>query len=307
MTPPLIVGSASRDLTADDPRGWRLGGGATYCGLTLAQLGLRPRIVLGVDREAAVATELDLLRGAGADLHLIPLSEGPVFRNEDTPDGRIQFCETPGDRLPPLIPDEWRESETLLLAPVADELGPAWADLAIAFPFVALGWQGLLRRLPRGGMVSRLAPAASSLIRLAGLISVSREDIGPEVAPATLLSLVNPPATVLITDGVAGGIVMRLQADGSLRSRRYPAISAAATVDPTGAGDAFLAAMVAAHLGHPLAGSGRSGSDLRLAAAIASLVLEAPGLYGVPTLDAIAERLRRSMTGPRAIVDSTSS
>src|SRR6478752_3913971 len=43
----LHVGSASRDLTSDDPRGWRLGGGVTYAALTTARLGLRTAAVVG--------------------------------------------------------------------------------------------------------------------------------------------------------------------------------------------------------------------------------------------------------------------
>ena len=53
----LVVGSAARDVVHDDPRGWRLGGGVTYGGLTLARLGLRPRVLVGVDRLAADAEE----------------------------------------------------------------------------------------------------------------------------------------------------------------------------------------------------------------------------------------------------------
>ena len=43
IAPPdaVVVGSAARDVTAADRRGWRLGGGVTYGALTLARLGLR--------------------------------------------------------------------------------------------------------------------------------------------------------------------------------------------------------------------------------------------------------------------------
>ena len=49
----MVVGAASRDLTTDDPRGWRLGGSAAYCSLAAASLGLRVGCLLGVDAEAA--------------------------------------------------------------------------------------------------------------------------------------------------------------------------------------------------------------------------------------------------------------
>ena len=90
MIRPVVVGSASRDLSADDPRGWRLGGPAAFAGLVLARLGLRPRVLLGVDRDAAGAQELMWLRDAGAELQLVSLAAAPVFDNVERPTGRLQ-------------------------------------------------------------------------------------------------------------------------------------------------------------------------------------------------------------------------
>ena len=93
----LHVGSASRDLTPDDPRGWRLGGGVTYAALTTARLGLRTAAVIGVDDAGAPrAHELDLLADAGVDLLLARLPEAPVFDNRETPAGRVQVCHAVG-------------------------------------------------------------------------------------------------------------------------------------------------------------------------------------------------------------------
>ena len=91
------VGSASRDLTSDDPRGWRLGGGVTYAALTTARLGLRTAALIGVDEAGANSTELDLLRSAGVDLVVDRLAKSPVFTNQETPAGRIQICHVVGD------------------------------------------------------------------------------------------------------------------------------------------------------------------------------------------------------------------
>ena len=84
------VGSACRDVVPEDPRGWRLGGGVTYASLTTARLGLRTAAIVGVDSTAATASELDMLRQAGVDLLLVPLDEGPIFHNLETPAGRVQ-------------------------------------------------------------------------------------------------------------------------------------------------------------------------------------------------------------------------
>ncbi|HEU0243626.1 MAG TPA: hypothetical protein VFQ75_06935, partial [Candidatus Limnocylindrales bacterium] len=54
----VVVGAASRDLTDEDPRGWRLGGGVSYSALALARLGVRTRALIGVDGPAATSVEL---------------------------------------------------------------------------------------------------------------------------------------------------------------------------------------------------------------------------------------------------------
>jgi hypothetical protein len=300
---PLVVGSASRDMTPDDPRGWRLGGAAAYCGLTLARLGLRPRVLLGVDAAAARAEELEMLRAAGADVRLVRLAASPVFRNRATPAGRVQDCLEPGLPIPVVVPDEWRDSGAWLLVPVADELAPSWAALPPPGIFVAVGWQGLLRNLPKGGVVTRRAPRPNPLVGRARLASLSTEDLDPSTSIEELVAFLGVPATLVVTDGEAGGTIWEAEAGRAPQARRYPAVPSDGMVDPTGAGDAFMAALVAARLGHPLAGSGRHGADVRLAAAVASLAIEAPGLGGIPGLGAIADRLRRSLqSGQRASV-----
>ena len=85
----VVVGSATRDLSDEDPRGWRLGGGVTFGALALARLGLRTGVILGLDADAATARELDLIRGAGAEINEVPLANGPIFTNVETLSGRI--------------------------------------------------------------------------------------------------------------------------------------------------------------------------------------------------------------------------
>ncbi len=299
MTPPVVVGSASRDLTGTDPRGWRLGGAATYAGLTLARLGLRPRVLIGVDALASAASELDWLRDAGADVRPVHLDEGPVFTNTSTPSGRVQICATPGMPIRlEALPPEWRDASVWCFLPVAGELEESWAAVPAGAAEVVIGWQGMLRNLPRGGVVSAAPPLRSALLDRAALVSLSREDFGAATLVSSLLALLGRPATLVVTEAADGGIRIEVDSLGQARTRRYPAVASEAVVDPTGAGDAFLAGLIAARLGHPLAGSGRRGSDLRLAAAIGSLVVEQPGLLGVPDLDAVARRLRRSLSGP---------
>ena len=126
----VVVGSAARDLAEDDSRGWRLGGGVSYSALTTARLGLPTAAIVGVDTEASTAAELDLLREAGVDVHLVLLEHGPVFVNIERPEGRLQLCGDHSDPIPvAAVPDAWRSAPGWILAPVAAELPPAWAEV----------------------------------------------------------------------------------------------------------------------------------------------------------------------------------
>ena len=302
MTPDVVVvGSAARDIAPDDPRGWRLGGGVAYGGLTIARLGLRTGVLVGVDPPGARADELQLIAAAGGDVRLVRLDRTPVFENVETPAGRVQTCLEPGQPIDPeALPAEFRPARTWLLAPVADELPEAWAALPPPDALVALGWQGILRDLPHGGRTRRRPPRPSALVARADIIGVSRHDVAAETPLDDLMRLMKSGATLLVTEGVLGGWRFVIGADGPTEKRRYPAIGAGDEIDPTGAGDVFLAAYLAFRASPALAGSLRHGADLRLAAAAASLNVERPGLHGVPELAAVVERLRASTSAARA-------
>jgi sugar/nucleoside kinase (ribokinase family) len=292
----LHVGSASRDLTDDDPRGWRLGGGVTYSALTTARLGLRTAAIVGADAVAAEALELDLLRDAGVEVRIVPLAASPVFRNRESPDGRTQTCLAPGQRLPALdVPIEWSAANAWSIVPVAAEIGDDWAPAVPEDAFVAIGWQGWLRRLGAGRKVARRPPSPSALLRRANLVGVSRHDLAPATRLADLRSWLRPDASLLVTDGERGGQLLRAADDGASISSRYAAIPADVEVDPTGAGDTFLGALVAAFVQPSIAHDGGPApeSALALAAAAASLVIEQEGLFGVPDLEAVTARLQR--------------
>jgi sugar/nucleoside kinase (ribokinase family) len=316
----VVVGAASRDVDRADPRGWHLGGGATYGTLTLARLGVRVAVVLGVDELAAAATEVDWLRAAGASIHLVRLDEGPVFEllaAEEAPGadpppaqlgaappGRRRIrCLAPGHPVEVgTLPDGWAAAEAWLFAPVAGEIPDAWADVPATDALVGLGWQGLLRTLGRGSFAERRPPSASPLVRRADIVGVSVEDLAADVRIESIDALLGSAATLLLTGGPLGGVrrLMPGQPGSSPRAaaRAWPALPADRLVDATGAGDVFLAAYIAARLA---TGGRRAGIDdsaaLRVAAAAASLTVEEVGLAGVPTAIAVAARARRAASG----------
>jgi sugar/nucleoside kinase (ribokinase family) len=294
MTPTVVVvGSAARDVARDDPRGWRLGGGVSYSALTAARLGLRTGALVGVDAEAADATELDVLRDAGVEVVLVELGHGPIFENIERPEGRLQICHDRSDPLPVgSVPDAWRSAPGWILAPVAAELPDDWADVPDPGAIVAVGWQGLLRRLVPGEPTHLVRPGPNAVVRRADLVGASRDDVDRAIELSSLARLLKPGADLAVTQGDRGGIVVEAWRDGPTRLRHYPAVRSHVTIDATGAGDVFLAALASARIEPRLVG-GRiaQGFDLLLAAAAASLVLEGPGLEGVPDRQALRRRM----------------
>jgi len=290
----VVVGAASRDLVDDDDRGWRLGGGASYSALTLARLGLHVGVLLVADELAAAAREIELLREAGAAVMIAPGARGPIFINTETPTGRVQRSPGVSDPIDPaLVPADWRDAPAWMLAPVAAEIGEGWARLPPDDALVALGWQGLLRRLVDGAPVSRVPPGPSAVVRRADLVGVGRDDIEVSVTPADLVAHLHPGATLLLTDGVRGGAAIPVEPDGRPGpERRWAAIAPEQVVDPVGAGDTLLAGVLAARIDPTITG-GWTGPDpdLRMGAACGSLVLEGPGLFGVPDLGAARRRM----------------
>ncbi len=297
----MAVGAASRDVAPDDPRGWRLGGSAAYCSLALGRLGLRVGCLLGVDSEAAGAAELDLLREAGVLLRLAPLENGPVFENVERDGHRRQRWLSRSDAVAAsALPHEWRGARVWLLVPVAGEVGQEWAAVpgsadgdGIA-ALTAVGWQGMLREFRDDGWVWPVAPAPSALLRRADVLCASVDDL-PRDAELGVLRGLAPAATLILTAGENGGTAFR----GDV-ARRYRAVPAAHGVaDPTGAGDTFLAGLIAAW---SLTGELATARALRFAAGAASCVVEDRGLAGVPTRAQVAARLRKASAGGQELV-----
>jgi len=281
-----MVGAASRDLAAADPRGWRLGGAATYCSLAAARLGLRVGCLLGVDREASEAAELGLLRAAGVELRLARLERGPVFENLDANGHRRQLWLSKSDGIPVrALPQVWLGARGWLLVPVAGEVGPGWAEVPSPGVPLAVGPQGMLREFAADGSVRRVEPAPSPVLRAAGLLCASLDDLNPGTTLESLRAIA-PQASIVLTAGDGGGVALR--SGGHLR---YPAVAANDAVDPTGAGDVFLAALMVAWL---VTGEPATARALRFAAAAGSCAVEGVGLAGVPTRAQVAERLHSS-------------
>lgn len=297
------VGAACRDVAPDDPRGWRLGGGVTYAALATARLGLRTAAIIGFDEDAGRSHEIALLRDAGVEVLPVPLAEGPMFHNLETPSGRVQTCVQVGVPLPIVaVPEAWHAAPGWSIVPVAGEVLDDWAAVIPAGAYVAVAWQGFLRRLVAGERVRRRAPTGSAIVLRADLMGVSRYDVAAGTTLPDLWRHLHPGADLLVTQGATGGLLIHVEASGPTEALRYLPTEAAREVDPTGAGDTFLASLHASVLRPAIVGRRRARHrlDLRFAAAAGSLVVEGPGLDGVPDRASVLvrrarERVRRAV------------
>ena len=190
--------------------------------------------------------------------------------------------------------------------PVADEVPDAWAQVASSEAIVAVGWQGMLRTLEAGAAVRPRPPEPRALLRRADLVGVSRDDVPPATKVADLAGFVRQGAQLLVTRGSAGGLLAVIGDDGPHEVLRYLPSSSDGEVDPTGAGDTFLAALLAATVQPRLLGPrGGRAAALRFAAAAGSLAVERVGLDGVPAHKAVMvrrarERVRRTLVPSEA-------
>lgn len=282
-----------------------MGGSAAYCSLAAARFGLSVGCLLGVDDEAMdlAGADFDLLESAGVRLMPVRLERGPVFENIERDGHRRQRWLSTSDRIPVgALPAVWRSAAGWLLVPVAGEVGGDWAGLVPPGSPVCLGWQGLLREFRADGWVERVAPGPSPLLAAAGLLVASVDDLPAETALEALRVLA-PQATVVLTAGDGGGVAMpgatAGTSGGATAGRgvlRYWAVPAPDVVDPTGAGDVFMAALMTAWLA---TGELATPRNLRFASAAGSCSVEGVGLAGVPTKAQVAARLGRLVTRAR--------
>src|SRR5438477_11161973 len=117
---------------------------------------------------------------------------------------------------------------------------------------------------------------------MSALLGVSIHDVDRDVRLIDLVDLVRPGATVAVTRGDRGGTVLISRRPARSTLRAYPAIPSNGVVDPTGAGDVFLAALLATAIDGARLRAVDVAARLTFAAAAGSLAVEGPGLTAVP-------------------------
>lgn len=266
----VVVGHVVRDLVDES---WRLGGPGAYAALTASALGVRTALL------TAAAPDIDGARLLpGVESRILPSPATTTFENRYTPAGRRQRVHAVAARIRPQdVPSNWRQAPAAFVAPVIGEV-----DTAVAGGFGgyrAIGLQGWLRARDARGNVTGIMPQIHELP--AGDVAFcSDEDLAPLDAGEALSALRRRYPLLVLTRGAAGADL--LDAAGRRHIEAFPARA----VDPTGAGDAFAAGFLVAHLlGLETPAAARWG------ACAASFVIEAEGLAGVPSRRQLEGRL----------------
>jgi sugar/nucleoside kinase (ribokinase family) len=148
---------------------------------------------------------------------------------------------------------------------------------------VALAAQGLLRRLQPGREVVRLAFEHGPVIHRADAVALSREDVAGGAPP--IEAWTRPGQQLLITHGKRGSVVLTRMEHG-LRGHFMPPLPQRKAVDPTGAGDTFVAAWLAARM---IVGDGWRAQAV--ASVLSSLTVLSTSLADTPSTATLCREL----------------
>ncbi|HUG55454.1 MAG TPA: PfkB family carbohydrate kinase [Candidatus Limnocylindrales bacterium] len=284
--PPLLaIGHVTRDEVAGE-EGWRLGGSAFYAAATAARLGAPAALLTRVGPAERPALEAACGR-LGIALRALPSNVTTTFVISER-DGRRHLrlrARARGIGLGDL-PAELAAPSAAVFASVAHELD---RSLFAGFPGAVrvLAAQGYLREWAADGSVGprRWDGADGVIARLHALV-VSEEDVAADPGGPSAWARRCP---VVVTRAERGALLLEGE-----RSSHVPGHAPDRVVDPTGAGDAFAAALALA-----LAGGRGLEDAARFASAAASFAVEGRGIEGLADRARVEARLAGAL-GPQA-------
>lgn len=280
----LAIGHVCVDLFQ---KRYLLGGSASYAALTARQLGKRVGVLTSADFEPLILETLigrEHFREAETPIRVIrvPIESTTFFVNQYDEGGRTQhLLGRAADLLPVHVPEEWRSAPVVHLAPLAQEVDAGLLDL---FPgsMMAITPQGWMRGWDQEGKVFPVPwEHAEAALARADVVIFSTEDVP---VPALVARYADLAKLLVVTEGRRGCLVY----ERGKQPWRSHAFRPAREIDPTGAGDVF-AASFATH--YHRTGNPRASADFANAAA--SFVLEKRAWQGIPTPEAVADRLKR--------------
>jgi 1D-myo-inositol 3-kinase len=283
----LTIGHATYDIQSDGS--FTLGGTVTFAALTAYRLGLVSAIVTraGAQLLADLPTYLPEI-GITARLS----AATTTFANTYHHGFRTQYIRARADLLDAEdIHDGWSSAPIVLLAPLDQELTPELLSLFPRRPgaIIAATPQGWLRDWDEDGRVWPTPWASAEyILPLLDVLILSHDDLlpfadGNRTEADAILSRWSLQIPLLVaTDGQYGATLFQHGI-----TRHFPAYPAR-EVDPTGAGDVFAASFLVHFYRH-----GNPHAAVDFANCVSSLSIEHEGITGIPSMEAVNERMRR--------------
>lgn len=260
----LVIGHVAVDLT---PSGVQLGGTVSYAALTARAMGLRVGIVTSAGADAP------LLALDGIQIVNIPTEHSTVFENVKTESGRKQILHYQAALIDfEHIPQVWRNTPIVHLAPIAQELDAALVE-QFSTSLVGVTPQGWMRGWDENGNVFATAwdaNASKQVLGRVGGVVMSIEDINRDLE--LVESMAHQTRVLCLTEGASGAV---LHWNGDRRRFRPPLMQ---EVDATGAGDIFAAAFFVR-----LHQTRDPWEAARFATRLAAYSVTRGGLNGIPT------------------------
>lgn len=268
----VLIGHVTRDVVG---RGFVIGGTVTYAGLTARALGCRVGAVTSAGPDLALTRDLP-----GIEFQIKPATRTTTFENLYHAGHRQQWIRAVASSLDSsLVPLAWRSAPIVHLAPLVDEFGPEILSSFEGCQLLGLTPQGWLRSWNDEGFVRRSSwRQPEEALSACDVVVLSEEDV--EGDWDLLRSYAELARLLVVTRGARGCVVFDRG-----QGWHVPAFPVE-EVDATGAGDVFAAAF--------FIGMIRDGDPVdaaHYANCVASFAVEALGTAGVPTPEAVAERL----------------
>jgi 1D-myo-inositol 3-kinase len=259
----------------------RPGGAALYAAVTAARLGLSA----GILTSHADDFPLELLPPR-IELVSVPAASTTAFEHEHAAgERRLRVRATAQPLGVDDLPEDWRDPELVLLAPVVNEVDGALAEIFDGATLAAEA-QGWLRTIARDGAVqTQTWPSPKSVLSRLQALFLSGADVRSQEGAMT--EWVQRVPVAAVTAGARGALLYVNGERYEVRPRR------ARQVDATGAGDVFAATWLVRYRM-----SGDPWEAAEAAACAASLAVEGEGWSGVPdaaVLDAALKDYRRAV------------
>ena len=262
----LVIGHIALDVL---PTGKQLGGTVSYSALTARALGLRVGMVTSAREDAPLQALEDI------QIVNVPSDQSTTFENIKTESGRKQILyHQAAPILLDHIPQVWRSTSIIHLAPIARELDVTLALAGkLSASLLGVTPQGWMRKWDEYGRVTACAwdaYASEQILSQAGGVVISVEDINYDLELVELMA--HQTQVFCLTEGESGAV---LHWNGDRRRFRPPVVE---EVDATGAGDIFAAAFFVR-----LFATRDPWEAARFATNLAAYSVTRIGLDGIPT------------------------